>query len=72
MTKTDMTDVMTIQEVMDELGLSRDTLYRRIRDKQIVPMPKINPLLRIEKLRFRMEDVERLKHHKAAIIRRVV
>jgi len=62
MIKTDTTDVMTIKEVMDELGLSRDTLYRRIRNKELVPMPKLNPYRRKEKLRFRLEDVERLKY----------
>ena len=54
---------MTIKEVMSELGLSRDSVYRRIRDKQIEPLPKLNPNRRIEPLRFRVEDVERLKAH---------
>ena len=52
---------MTIKEVMSELGLSRDSVYRRIRDKQLEPLPKLNPNRRIEALRFRPEDVERLK-----------
>ena len=54
---------MTIKDVMSELGLSRDSVYRRIRDKQLEPLPKLNPNRRIEPLRFRPEDVERLKEN---------
>lgn len=52
---------MSTTEVCDFLKISRPTLYKRIRDGRISPLPKQNPALDIEPLRFSRADVERLK-----------
>ena len=52
---------MNTNEACAYLQISRPTLFKRIRDKRITPLPKLNPALDREPLRFRPEDVERLK-----------
>lgn len=55
-------DTMTVAEVMKELGISRTTLYKRIRDGDIVPLPPTNTAYKRQRvLRFRREDVERIR-----------
>ena len=51
---------MSTQEVCAALNISHDTL-RRLRDQGVIKELPGNPLLRKEPLRFRSEDVERLK-----------
>ena len=57
---------MSTNEACAYLSMSRPTFFKRIRDKRITPLPKINPALDREPLRFRVEDVERLKARTAA------
>ena len=54
---------MNTNEVCAYLNMSRPTLFKRIRDRRITPLPKLNPALDREPLRFRPEDVERLKEN---------
>jgi predicted DNA-binding transcriptional regulator AlpA len=56
-----MEETMTAAEVCAELHISRKTLYNRIKAERLTPLPKQNPALDIEPLRFLREDVERLK-----------
>ena len=56
---------MSTNEACAYLSMSRPTFFKRIRDKRITPLPKLNPALDREPLRFRIEDVERLKAHPA-------
>ena len=51
---------MNTNEVCAYLNMSRPTLFKRIRDKRITPLPKNNPALDREPLRFARADVERL------------
>ena len=51
---------MSTQEVCAALNISHDTL-RRLRDQGVIKEIPGNPLLRKEPLRFRPEDVERLR-----------
>ena len=52
---------MTVKEVLAELGISRSTLYERMKDGTLTPLPKPPALRRQRVLLFRREDVERLK-----------
>lgn len=55
-------DVLTIDAAAEYLGVSKMTLYRRMRDGDIAALPKQNPVhKRRERILFRREDVERLK-----------
>ena len=53
---------MSTQEVCAALNISHDTL-RRLRDRGDIKELPGNPMLRKEALRFRPEDVERLKEN---------
>ena len=55
---------MSTQEVCKMLKISHDTL-RRWRDRGVITEIPGNPLLRKEALRFRVEDVMRLKENPA-------
>ena len=57
---------MTVKETCARLDISRDTLYRRIDAGLIKPLPKQNPALLREPLRFDPADVERLAQGLAA------
>lgn len=54
-------ETMTVKEVLAELGISRSTLYERMKDGTLTPLPKPPALRRQRVLLFRREDVERLK-----------
>lgn len=54
-------DIMTIKDVLAELGISRTTLYERMKEGVLVPLPRAPGLRRQSRLTFRREDVERLK-----------
>ena len=56
---------MSTQEVCAALNISHDTL-RRLRYQGVIKELPGNPLLRKEPLRFRAEDVERLRPQPAA------
>ena len=51
---------MSTKEVCARLNFSHDTLRRRIDAGLIKPLPKLNPALLREPLRFDPADVERL------------
>ena len=51
---------MTTTEVCNYLRISRPTLYKRIKDNRLKPLPRENFALDIEPLRFNRADVERL------------
>lgn len=51
---------MTVDEVLTELGISRATLSRRQSQGYITPV-RDNPALLKQPIKFRREDVERLK-----------
>ena len=51
---------MTTTEVCNYLRISRPTLYKRIKDNRLKPLPRENLALDIEPLRFNRADVERL------------
>ena len=50
---------MTVKETCARLDISRDTLYRRMKEQVIVPLPR-NQVQTRTPLRFRRADVERL------------
>ena len=50
---------MTVKETCARLDISRDTLYRRMKDKVLVPLPR-NQMQSRTPLRFDRADVERL------------
>jgi predicted DNA-binding transcriptional regulator AlpA len=53
-------DVLTTQETIKLLGVSRPTLYRMMDEGVLTPLPG-NPTLLVQKrLYFRREDVERV------------
>lgn len=58
-------ELLNTAQALAELGVSRDTLYRRIKDKEIVPIIK-NPALRRQPFLFRREDIDRLKGRRAS------
>ena len=51
---------MTVKEVCRRCNFSHDTLRRRIAEGYIKPLPKTNPALLREPLRFDPADIERL------------
>ncbi len=51
---------MTTKEVLEYLEISRPTLYKRIEEGLIAPLPR-PAVLRKSPLEFRRPDVERLK-----------
>ena len=53
------TETMTTKQTCARLGISRDTLYRRIDAGIIQPIPR-NQIQDRSPLKFRREDVERL------------
>ena len=57
---------MSTKEVCARLNFSHDTLRRRIDAGLIKPLPKQNPALLREPLRFDRADVERLAQGLAA------
>ena len=56
---TEEPDTMTVKETCARLDISRDTLYRRMKDKVLVPLPR-NQMQARTPLHFRRADVERL------------
>ena len=56
---TQETNTMTVKETCARLDISRDTLYRRMKDKVLVPLPR-NQMQSRTPLRFDRADVERL------------
>lgn len=54
-------DLMTVEEAARELGIGRTTMFKWIREHKIEPVPTNPNLDRRPKLRFKREDVERLK-----------
>lgn len=53
-------EAMTTQQVMDELGVSRATLYNWARSGKLVPVP-LPAYLEKAPRKYRREDVMRLK-----------
>lgn len=51
---------MTVKETCVALGISRDTLYRRMKAKVIEPIPRNRAQIKTP-LRFRKEDVDALR-----------
>jgi len=59
--KENKLNIMSVDEVCQYLGVSRGTLYRRINAGLIKPLPKQNPMLLREDLRFDRSAVEAFK-----------
>lgn len=56
-----MPALLTSDEAMAELGISRNTFWKRLREGYLTPV-NVNPVLeRQRRLYFRREDVERFK-----------
>ena len=55
---------MTLEEAMQELGISRQSLYNAINAGLITPLPKPQPLKKRGRTYFRRDDVLRLKQGK--------
>jgi len=56
-----MPALLTSEEAMAELRISRNTFWKRIRQGYITPAT-VNPMLERQRpLRFKREDIERLK-----------
>ncbi len=53
-------ELLSTEEVIDLLGISRTTLFKLMREKKIEPIPTSPLLKRPRRLRFRRADVERL------------
>ena len=53
-------DIMTSAEVCAALGISQPTLSRRVKDGDIIPLPKPVGLKRHYRLRFQRSEIERL------------
>lgn len=51
---------MTVKEACEKLRISRQTLYRRIEEGAITPLPKAPGAKINYPLRFKAEDIERL------------
>lgn len=54
-------DLLTTQQVLDLLGISKPSLYSLINDGIIAPLPTNPALKRPRRLFFKREDVERVK-----------
>lgn len=57
---------MTTQEVLDAWGISRPTLYRRIKEGVITPLPKKPGLKRAYPLLFRRSEIEKIQEQNEA------